>query len=84
MVWAYPVKVRLGQLNAPDMTLLGWLGCKTSTQTKIYIIYDKKKKIQQGQVLQKKEHIAETKIADSVFIESLNEQYCNMLYTHAP
>ena len=31
--WACPVNVRLGKLTALDMTPLGWLGCKTSTQT---------------------------------------------------
>ena len=46
--WACPVNVWLGKLTALDMTPLGWLGRKTSTQTKteiyeesfmIFIIY---------------------------------------------
>ena len=32
---ACPVKVWLGKLTALDMTPLGWLGHKTSTQTKV-------------------------------------------------
>ena len=32
--WACPVNVWLGKLTALDMTPLGWLGRKTSTQTK--------------------------------------------------
>ena len=32
---ACPGKVWLGKLTALDMTLTGWLGCKTSTQTNI-------------------------------------------------
>ena len=31
---ACPVKVWLGKLTMLNMTPLGWLGCKTSTQTK--------------------------------------------------
>ena len=34
---AYPIKVWLGKLTALDMTPLGWLGRKTSTQTDIDI-----------------------------------------------
>ena len=33
--YAYPVNVWLGKLTALDMTPLGWLGRKTSTQTNI-------------------------------------------------
>ena len=35
--WACPVNVWLGKLTALDMTPLGWLGRKTSTQTNILI-----------------------------------------------
>ena len=31
--WACPVNVWLGKLTVLDITALGWLGCKTSTQT---------------------------------------------------
>ena len=34
--YAYPVNVWLGKLTVLNMTLLGWLGRKTSTQTKPY------------------------------------------------
>ena len=33
--YACPVNVWLGKLTKLDMTPLGWLGCKTSTQTNI-------------------------------------------------
>ena len=37
---ACPVNVWLGKLTALDMTPLGWLGCKTSTQTKLQIRWE--------------------------------------------
>ena len=36
--WACPINVWLGKLTALDMTPLGWLGRKTSTQTNKYLL----------------------------------------------
>ena len=60
----------LGKLTALDMILLGWLGCKTSTQTNTHFLFSEKIRSLQADL----EKAAEKDKANNIEIQRLKDE----------